>query len=202
MVPLPLIQFRTVAKFGDVRDSPEIRGMIYQKLIFIHIPGTGGTSIEHSLGQTLENAEKYQTAREIQKKIGPEKFFRSFVFTFIRNPWDRIISLYHQPYYREEQGFGDKSLAYFIENFEPGPGEKKFYHEYLDADGITYIARFENRRQEILRISQVNEIPIDPSVHIGKTERDPDYRTYYDAETQQMVHEMFREDIDRYGYSF
>lgn len=176
--------------------------MIYKNLIFIHIPGTGGTSIEHSLGMELDNSEKYLSAREIQKKIGDEKFFRSFVFTFVRNPWDRMVSLFHQPYYQEEKGFAGKEFAYFLENYEPAPWEKKFYQEYLDTDGINYIARFENRHREILRVSQVSEVKIDPDVHIGKTDRDPDYHTYYNDETREMVFEMFKGDIERYGYYF
>ena len=69
--------------------------MIYQDLIFIHIPRTGGTSIEKSFGLTLGNEEKHLSAAELREKAGPEKWAQSFVFSFVRNPWDRIISLYH-----------------------------------------------------------------------------------------------------------
>jgi len=88
-----------------------------KKIIFIHIPKTGGTSVSDSLfvprsrrttkdlwmGQdqrTLKN--KYQTgglqhlyAKNILLEVGKEVFSEYFKFCFVRNPWSKLVSQYH-----------------------------------------------------------------------------------------------------------
>jgi len=83
------------------------------KTIFVHIPKCGGTSIETALkinGLDNKGGEKpsenilfgvennkalhHLTASEIKQKIGEEKFNNYFKFTFVRNPYDKMISEY------------------------------------------------------------------------------------------------------------
>ena len=87
-----------------------------KKFIFIHIPKTGGTSIEIVLKGYI--AEKYKiagdntffigpdikhhTASELLERYGKKKFGEYLKFCVIRNPWDRLLSLFYwghkQPY--------------------------------------------------------------------------------------------------------
>ena len=48
--------------------------------------------------------------------------------------------------------FANRDLEYFIQNYRPATWEKKFYHEYLNTDGIDFIARFENREEDLNKI--------------------------------------------------
>lgn len=71
------------------------------KCIFIHIPRTGGTSVEKAVcGKNwwlIDKKTKHLTASESKKKYKQywEDYFK---FSFVRNPWDRTISLYHTSY--------------------------------------------------------------------------------------------------------
>jgi hypothetical protein len=72
------------------------------KLLFIHIPRTGGTSVEKFFEfkshdnllsgrpPTVYNGQHF-TLSEYAEKINVEKYFK---FTIVRNPWDRLLSWY------------------------------------------------------------------------------------------------------------
>ena len=79
-----------------------------KKFIFIHIPKTGGSSIEIVLKEFInENCNimgentyfypdiKHYTATELLNRYGENKFNDYLKFCVIRNPWDRLLSLYY-----------------------------------------------------------------------------------------------------------
>lgn len=85
------------------------------KVIFIHIPKTGGSSIEQLIWP-MENGRsetdiwmgfedayhnKYQTgglqhllADQVRSELGDDVFYSYFKFAMIRNPWDKALSQY------------------------------------------------------------------------------------------------------------
>ena len=81
------------------------------KIIFVHIPKTGGTSIESYLNLKTKDKAKFEkigygvkifnnkkkalqhlTADEIKNFIGTDKFNKMFSFTIVRNPYSKIVS--------------------------------------------------------------------------------------------------------------
>ncbi len=66
------------------------------KIIFIHIPKTGGTSVHVLLkihaGQFVKRPQ-HLTFGEYVGLIGSESIKEYFVFAFVRNPWGRILSV-------------------------------------------------------------------------------------------------------------
>mgnify|MGYP003626465650 FL=1 len=63
------------------------------KTAFIHIPKTGGTSVEFILQNKYGSAhERHYNVRQMQEVLEDEEIDEYKIFTVIRNPFDRIIS--------------------------------------------------------------------------------------------------------------
>lgn len=64
------------------------------KCIFFHVPKTGGSSIE-ALPMWDAWTGHFPRAAELGQSLGPAQWENYFKFAFVRNPWDRLVSLYH-----------------------------------------------------------------------------------------------------------
>src|SRR5207249_6515132 len=69
------------------------------RCIFIHIERTGGTSVELALSGfdwwvKWCRKEKHLTATAAIALYGRETWNRYLTFTFVRNPWDLVVSCY------------------------------------------------------------------------------------------------------------
>ena len=94
---------------------------IENKFLFIHIPKTGGNSIQNilrkysedkivsvsSIQDGLERFEvrndkydivKHSTLSQYKKLIEPSIYKNLFKFSTIRNPWDMMVSFYFSPH--------------------------------------------------------------------------------------------------------
>jgi hypothetical protein len=60
-----------------------------QKILFIHIPKTGGKSIRKAMGITRANHATYM---DYKRLIGEDQLKECFIFSLVRNPEERIVS--------------------------------------------------------------------------------------------------------------
>jgi len=200
------------------------------RCIFVHIPRTGGSSIEHILwpgsrsvddlwmGFTSKYRNKYQTgglqhlfARHIRKEIGSVIFNEYFKFSFVRNPWDKAVSQFHYMKMRKDlrDYIGmDKNDAFkrylgLIQNKVHVQWEEQ--HKFiLDKDEnilVDYIGQFESLQDDFNKICEKIGLPRQKIPHIQKT-RHMHYTEYYDDETKAIVTEKFKKDIDYFGYKY
>ena len=88
--------------------------MFLNNVIFVHPPRSGGTSIEQSFGWRDEQ-QKHLSASSIRKIIGEDLWSRSFKFSIVRNPFDRAVSMYCAPWYKNiRKGINFETFESFL----------------------------------------------------------------------------------------
>lgn len=194
--------------------------MISEKFIFVHIPRTGGTSLERLLltiegttsWESLENKkavdvrigkEKHMRASSIRATAGEEKWRNTLKFAIVRNPFDKVISHFHQPYYRKINALSGASLEDFLLAYQPAPHEEGVTcSDYLDED-VDQIIRYENYNEEVCRLLADYGIQLSQvDTRIGHTRPEVAYQEYYNSRTKTMVERMYADDLRRFGYTF
>jgi len=180
------------------------------KFLFIHIPRTGGSSIEYQF-DSFTHMDKHWILNDWKKSLVPEIFDSYFKFSFVRNPWDFTISKYKALPFRGGWGMigekAGKTLKYFLEHYKTPKYEYgETFHDYFDPKQMDFIGRFENRKNDLNYISKKIGSDIDPKTHQNKVQMNDKnkkhYTEYYDDETREIVAERYAKDIEYFGYEF
>lgn len=227
------------------------------KCIYIHIPKTAGKSIQHvftrQLGLRSKDGSELLVGMNDDPALGPpvlshlkaseyvrhgylsqEQFDSYFKFSFVRNPWDRIVSEYKFRGYPRKTDFKT-----YLLNHLPEPGWTDRYihtipqYEFLyDASGnllVDYLGKFERLEKDFDEICHkigISRIAL-PHLNISsralrlpwtlkgaarvlvnlvsiKRRRNifNHYTEYYDEESKELVAELYRKDIETFGYEF
>lgn len=143
-----------------------------------------------------------------------------FSFSFVRNPFERLVSAYKNQYKQKGEGgfdiyaFGLILGKYRVKNFEdftrrvcaiPEPFKEVHIvsqHSLLHDDNgklrVKFVGKMENVAEDWKYIqSQVN-IPNLP--HYNKTERN-DWRNFYTLELAEKVYKHYYKDFEAFGYT-
>lgn len=143
------------------------------------------------------------SAREIRARIGKDRWNSYFKFCFERNPWDRVVSLYHWKF--RHQGGPRPSLSEFVHSDALQVLKRRGRGLYtIDGEiAVDRICRFENLAGELesLRrqfgVDGPLELPRAKSQHRRDTRAPGDVLTGKD---RQRIAEVFREEIELMGY--
>ena len=148
-------------------------------------------------------------SRKRRIEIGREKFDTYFKFGFVRNPWDRVVSLYERT---EGLQMKDKmTFDQFVDwiQYSSSTCIHSSPHRYqldwfVDGSGTLladFIGRFEKLESDWATVAQ----------KLGLTERLPHrranprsrhYTDYYTPRTREVIANKFKVDIDYFGYEF
>ena len=186
------------------------------KFIFIHIPKCGGNSIGSShytgFGHNLRQ-KNFKYFKDTERKHTAQ-----FTFTFVRNPWDRLVSSY---FYLKNGGNCKEDKTDF-ENFFIHYSSFEdmllnwndiFYNqihfkpqwEWICDDDeniiVDYVGRVENFQEDFNIVCDKIGIPRQQLPHKNKSKHKY-YTEYYDDETKQIVAEKYAKDIEYFGYEF
>lgn len=180
--------------------------------IFVHINKTAGTSIGRAIGMP---AKDHLTAKEIIAKIGNQNWDAAYKFTVVRNPWDKVVSLYEYRRKKNKTQIASRNIT-FTEwvRMTHGQDRNSFYYdnvksfqpqvEWLKDDegtiAIDFVARFETLHADFDQIREAIGTKADLP-HLNASSR-KSYKDYYSDETREIVARWYHEDIEVFAYTF
>ena len=192
------------------------------KFIFIHIPRTGGTSIEKTLHNrdwwSVHPPSKHLTVH-IAKKIYAKYWKDYFKFTFVRNPWDRMVSMlkYHQIYKVYANTNKKIVLSRYFNQFEKIEYDTRFFnlsqfndftkeentvYQNIIGQEMDFIGKFENLQEDFNNLCDILNIKNTKLMHIEKSKNRMKYQEYYSENERDIIAEKYQKDIKKFNYKF
>lgn len=210
-----------------------------ERWIFVHVPKTAGTSVEAALGVQgdwrVEDRERmygriaspdvvahgyrskflqHLTLPEIHEVVPQSQGW--FSFAFVRNPWDRMVSVHSRPdpqmvWSARDRGIELEGLEF--EEFLRRTADIDHAHlapqaDYLESEEgeclVDFVGRFEHLQRDFDEVCR----RIGSSAKLPHENRSPgrprgsDYRAHYTDRTREVVAERYRRDIEAFDYSF
>ena len=215
---------------------------------FVHVPKTAGVTILKSLEQSVIESKEINNNFKVighrWKIIGgngsyhhrasyrggfimySHKVEDEFLFSFVRNPWDRFVSTYHYLLQTEKiESF--ESFENFVRYFVMRDSQLLSPERPIDCYGIRntnadlpndvlfnfhpqtywvdtevdFIGHFENLQNDFNSLCDKLELPHQTLGHENKSNHKP-YWEYYNDETEAIIGEKYAEDIEKFGYKF
>jgi len=159
-------------------------------------------------------------AREVKEMLPPEIFKDYFKFSFVRNPFDWLVSIFfffsqnenekYHKFFKTLRGF-DEFIDFLVvqskTNFTGldfgGYSFKSPQRDFLyDEEGnllVDYVGKFENIEHDFAEVCKIIGIPPKKLAHINKSNHKK-YLEYYTPETKRLAYPILKEDIETFHY--
>lgn len=190
-----------------------------KKFVFVHNPRTGGTSIHGALRPWNSYPKKKKQPFENHSTLNDvvKRYKSYYKFGFVRNPWDRYVSMYQivlQKRYPKKFRLRGLSFSQFImdeyriwqyklmtsRNKWFSLPQYKYFVDHKDSFLTDFIGKFENLEADFQYVCSRLEISVKLE-HKNASQR-KHYKKYYNEKTKAAVAEMCQKDIQLFGYQF
>jgi hypothetical protein len=203
------------------------------KTILVRVPKTASTSISSKLhfinavgGGMFDQKHKHEGIIDIKNYMNKNSFDTFDKISFVRNPFDWLVSYYF--YYKSLNGNGirdvsDSSFEQFIKMIEKwhkeydnfGPNLSQIEHPYqpqykylVDENEdliVDHIGKYEHINEEWDRISE--EIGIKDKIFYSSLSKQNAskhgyYKEYYTNELVDIVKDVYKKDFEMFNYEF
>ena len=195
-----------------------------KRFLFVHIHKTAGNSIQSILRHYSEDEivsarahqdgierfgvrnpkyqiKKHSTLAEYRAALGEAQFRGLYKFTCVRNPWDRMISLYFSPS-RGLAKWDPRSFKKLVSNTLSVAEYLQLQKDEENPFGnVDCIMRFETLATDFRSVCAELGIPWTPLPNYNPSSREH-YSKYYDDELCELVRRRFASEIERFSYTF
>lgn len=207
-----------------------------KKLNFIHVPKAAGSSIGKILRESLKTSKKDADFSEefrvfaedrgfifpnhapakVKKEFLGESYGEYFSFAFVRNPYDRLVSLYEYTRQKEVDIFKKRGLELnkfqinIIENtfedwvtkFNTGPAQSDWLCDENGSLIVDFVGKTENSNNDIQKLHKIFGLDsVDTGVSANTTKH-ANYKSYYKESAKSVVKSRYRKDLEIFGYEF
>lgn len=203
-----------------------------RRCIFVHIPKTGGTSIENLIwpepkqrseadlwmGFVDKYHNKYQTgglqhllAGQIKAEVEARHFDPYFKFSVVRNPWDKVISQFTfmsrrkdlRDFIGMQQDDCLKTYLQLISRRRHVQWEPQVSFLF-DADGHCLVDYIGRFESFAQSVRAIaSRLGLEATeIPHANQGQRGAYQDYYDAESKEMVGAMYAHDVKTFGYAY
>lgn len=150
-------------------------------------------------------------ARQIREEIGDSRFSSYFKFAVVRNPFDRLVSQFAhmrtRPDLREFLGMHENApfseyldLIHLKRHVQWEP-QCSFLFDSDETLLVDFVARFEMLDRDMPYVFTRLGLGCSVLPHINASDRSA-YQEYYTSGMRVRVENMYREDLDKFDYTF
>ena len=186
---------------------------IRHRLIFVHVPKCAGTTINIAILRAINGGKpspefrligqgSHPFAKVVRELVGKKSWANCWKFGVVRNPWERMVSLYA---FLRERELIESDVTFRSWLLDGSNAHKKAVPQsyWLCDDGRQIV-------NTVFRFERLDSVRSALSAHLGQPIRlgryrktaHGDYRGYYDGDMEAWVGEVHAEDIERFGYEF
>lgn len=200
------------------------------RAILISVPKVAATSLKQvcadllGLEGNVHLDVRFPTVPKHEIRLKHQDYF---VFTFVRNPWDRLLSCYlskmdpslaNSECYRDGVEFnfwkygdtfrGDMSFREFVEAVVAIPDPEADIHfasqhihltDHLGHLLVDFLGRFERLHNDFAEACHRLRVPVPVLPHHNQTTHGH-YSDYYDIDMCESVAKRYQRDIELFGY--
>lgn len=173
-----------------------------------------------ALGDKQPGRAKHLSAIQLKTILG-QRWDRAFSFSIVRNPWARTVSRYYFTHAdnapseeeRSRRGTGrtfhTKSFPRWLRDrvseAERKGGLRNQIEKLTDLEGrviVDFVGRLDSVSRDFATVCERVGVPPIEVPHLNGTGRGARYTELYDAETRELVRELYRRDIETYGFEY
>jgi len=180
-------------------NGPRNHRGVFNPLPELSVPGT-------DIPRTLRDAVRgrkyfnHMTASQAQNRLPSEVWESYFKFCFVRNPWDRTVSLFHW------ENRGKETPRTWEEFLNWGEFRPDFGLYTIDGElAVDYVGRFEDLEAGLAHALDHVGLGTDtqlPRAKSGHRQDARSYREYYTPAQRDLISRVFAPEIELFGYEF
>jgi len=206
--------------------------------IFFHVPKAAGSSIIDGINKNCpstviinennkglknylqenkhRNWPNHTNCKIMKDFLGEKAFNNYFKFAFVRNPYDKLVSIYHYVKQKEAKMFIGKidqlpkfnqniiksnSFEHWVKECNLGDTQFSFLTSNAGQLLVNYIGKTEHIQADLSYVYGLLKVP---NMYVSKVNvsKRRDYRSYFDKESIDIVSKKFIDDIYFFGYNF
>ncbi len=159
-----------------------------------------------------KNLNPHSGWKDIKDHVGSNIWDDYYTFTFERNPWDKLVSMYH--WRGRNHDLKNYPFELFVDVCAEGinlfTGEVlpnlTDWDMYADKNNVKvdYIGKFENILQDFEKILDDCDLNLEGWLPHTKSNyrKKKSYKQYYNNHTRKVVEDLFHREINYFSYTF